>query len=259
MSQQLETHSNLLRLLSYNIQVGSHTSRYRHYVTRSWRQLIPNRSQLENLDAISRLLQTYDFVGLQEVDGGSFRTGFINQTAYLANKAGFEYWFTQPNRNIGQLAKHSNGFLSRYEPTRAMHIKLPGLPGRGVLVSEFNYGEESFAIFVVHLALAGRSQKRQFEFLAHLACRYKHFVFMGDFNQEIQHQPMLQLLHDSGLQSCQMNLPTFPSWRPQRRLDHILVSRHLHIQSAAVLDYALSDHLPVQIDITLPDTVRLVA
>ena len=129
-----------LNLLTYNIQAASQTSSYREYVTKSWKQLIPHRHQLHNLNAIGDILGEYDFVGLQEVDAGSFRSGFINQTRYLAGKAGFPFWFTQPNRDYGHIAKHSNGLLSRYQPSHCVHRKLPGMPGRGLLIAEFGYG-----------------------------------------------------------------------------------------------------------------------
>ncbi len=254
-----ELHKQTIRLLSYNIQVGAHTCRYRHYVTRGWRQLMPNRMQINNLDAISELLRGYDFVGLQEVDGGSFRSGFINQTDYLAARSGFGFCYSRPNRNIGQLAKHSNGFLSRYQPSYSEHMPLPGLPGRGLLLSEFNYGCDSFAIIVVHLALTGRSQKRQLQFLAELSRRYQHCILMGDFNLEPQNFAMIKLLEDSGLKTSEPFSPTFPSWRPHRKLDHILVSRDFQLCSAEVLDYPLSDHLPVQLEVSLPAGVKLAA
>jgi endonuclease/exonuclease/phosphatase family metal-dependent hydrolase len=253
----LAKHPRRLRLLSYNIQVGSQTSRYRHYVTKSWRQIIPNRTQLLNLDAISELIADYDFVGLQEVDGGSFRSSFINQTRYLAGKSGFEFWFSEPNRNVGQLAKHSNGLLTRYKPSHCRHIKLPGVPGRGLLLTEFDYGEENLAIIVVHLALGGRSQKQQFDVLLEMAGQYKNCIIMGDFNREPHSQLVDRLLTEGGLTESCCHEPTYPSWSPQRKIDYILVSRGLEVLSCEVINYPLSDHLPIQLDVQLPDTIQL--
>ncbi|MDX1452759.1 MAG: endonuclease/exonuclease/phosphatase family protein, partial [Oleiphilaceae bacterium] len=105
-----------LKLLTFNIQVGISTSSYRHYLTRSWQHVLPHRNRNENLDKIAALLKGYDVVALQEVDGGSLRSGFVNQVEYLANASGFPYWYQQLNRNFGPLAKHSNGLLSRYRP-----------------------------------------------------------------------------------------------------------------------------------------------
>ena len=55
----------------------------------------------------------YDVVALQESDAGSLRTGFTNQTEYLARQSCFPYWLDQTNRHLGHFAKHSNGLLIR--------------------------------------------------------------------------------------------------------------------------------------------------
>jgi len=64
-----------LRLLSFNIQTGITTSRYRQYVTQSWRHVLPFAQRSGNLDTIANLVSDYDLVGLQEVDAGSIRSG----------------------------------------------------------------------------------------------------------------------------------------------------------------------------------------
>jgi endonuclease/exonuclease/phosphatase family metal-dependent hydrolase len=245
-----------LNLLSYNIQAASQTSSYREYVTKGWKQLLPNRHQLHNLNAIGEMLGSYDFVGLQEVDAGSFRSGFINQTRYLAGKAGFPYWFTQPNRNMGHIAKHSNGLLSRFEPSSCRHCKLPGMPGRGILVAEYSQGYETLAVIVVHLALGGRSQRRQFDFILKLSEQYPHVIILGDFNIEPDSKEMIGLLSSRGLQDSSEAL-TFPSWKPRRKIDYILVSESMQVCTSEVVDYHLSDHLPIELKVFLPESVQL--
>jgi endonuclease/exonuclease/phosphatase family metal-dependent hydrolase len=89
-----------LQLLSCNILAGGSVGRYRHYVTQSWKQVLPTRSKRGNLDSFAQLLADFDIVGLQEADAGSLRSGFVNQTEYLAEAAGFAYWSHQPNRKI---------------------------------------------------------------------------------------------------------------------------------------------------------------
>src|SRR3990172_8560938 len=83
---------------------------------------------------IAALIGGFDIVGLQEVDGGSLRSGFINQTEYLAIEGRFPYWNDQTNRNLGKFAQHSPGVLSRLCPAEVIEVKLPGMiPGRGAL------------------------------------------------------------------------------------------------------------------------------
>ena len=120
-----------LRLLSFNIQTGITTKHYRQYLTQSWRHVLPFAKRSGNLDTIANLASDYDLVGLQEVDAGSLRSGYVNQTEYLAARGQFPYWYDQTNRRLGHLAQHSIGILSRLQPSAIREHKLPGrIPGR---------------------------------------------------------------------------------------------------------------------------------
>src|ERR1700759_5088704 len=109
-----------LQLLSCNILAGGSVTRYSDYVMQSWKQVLPMRGKRSNLDRFAKLLSDFDLVGLQEADAGSLRSGFLNQTQYLAEAAGFPYWSHQPNRKIAQFAASSNGLRTRLEPAEAL-------------------------------------------------------------------------------------------------------------------------------------------
>jgi hypothetical protein len=47
-------------------------------------------------------------------------------------------------------------------------------------------------------------------------------------------------------------LHTYPSWRPSRQLDHILLSRGLRTRKIEVLADRYSDHLPIVVELELP-------
>jgi len=243
-----------LKLLTFNIQVGISTSAYRHYITRSWQHVLPNKSRQENLDKIAALLKGYDLVALQEVDGGSLRSGFVNQVEYLANVGGFPYWYQQLNRNFGPIAKHSNGLLSRYRPLLVDEYGLPGrIPGRGVIVAHYGKAEDPIVLVIMHLALGVKTQQEQLRFVRDLIHRYQHVVLMGDMNTHAE-----KILHESPLKSSGLvSLPgvshTYPSWRPEKALDHILVSRSLIVKRAGVLAFPVSDHLPIALELQLPE------
>ena len=252
-------YSSAARLLSYNIQTGLETRRHREYVTKGWHHLVPHPQRQRNLERIAAMLSQYDLVGLQEVDAGSLRSGFIDQTEYLAHRAGFPYWRKQINRNMGRIAQHSNGLLSRFRPKAVEHHRLPGLPGRGAMVCEFGSGDEVLAIFIVHLALGSRARRRQFDYLGELVASYRYAILMGDLNCTCNALEMRGLMDRTGLQEPSCEQPTFPSWRPERRFDHILVSDSLEVIDSQVLDYPLSDHLPIAVDIRLPKRLELAA
>ena len=244
---------NRLRLLTYNIQSGVDTKRYREYLTKGWRQLLPHRQRQLNLNRIANMLHQFDLVGLQEVDSGSLRSGFVDQTEYLAHRAGFPYWYKQVNRSFGKLAQHSNGLLSRMRPSWITEHKLPGLPGRGAMVVEFESNEERLAVCVIHLALGRRARARQLAYLTELVSHYRHLVVMGDFNCDSEAREFRLLADKTDLKTPSSELKSFPSWRPVHMLDHILASSSLVIDRAQVLDYPHSDHLPISVDILLPE------
>jgi endonuclease/exonuclease/phosphatase family metal-dependent hydrolase len=247
-----------LRLLSYNIQIGITTRRYRQYLTHSWKHVLHHPQRFNNLDRIAQLMSEYDLVGVQEADAGSARSGFVNITEYLANAAGFPYWDDQTNRRIGQFARHSLGVLSRYKPSGITEHKLPGrLPGRGAMAVRFGDGEESLVVLIVHLALSRRGRLSQLDYLSDLINDYRHVVLMGDMNCRSDSQEIELLVNKTLMTEPLHGLHTFPSWRPKRNIDHILVTPTVEVGRAEVLNYPLSDHLPISMEVVLPESVQL--
>jgi len=244
-----------LKLLSFNIQVGLTTSSYRHYVTRSWRHVLPSAGQLQNLDRIARLVADYDLVGLQETDAGSLRSANLNQVRYLAERGDFPYWHAQVNRDLGQLGQHSLGLLSRLPPLRISEHKLPGLiPGRGVLMARFGTEDHPLLLVVTHLSLSRRARAQQLHHIGELIQGERHVVIMGDTNCEPEALMQGSALRDAGLRLASRAHETYPSWRPRRNIDHILVSESIEIRSAEVIDEPISDHLPIAVEIDIQKT-----
>jgi len=249
-----------LRLLSYNIQTGIATTRFRHYVTHSWKHVLPYPERCDNLDRIARQIRDADIVGLQECDGGSLRSGFINQTEYLALAAHFPFWYDQTNRNLGHLAQHSLGLLSRLRPSAVREEKLPGrIPGRGALVARYGHGPQALTVIVLHLALGRRARLEQLEFVSTQVRDSRHVVLMGDFNCGSSSPEMNWLLTRTPLREPVHGMHTFPSWRPARNIDHILVSPTIEVENVEVLNPPVSDHLPIVMDVLLPPEVALSA
>jgi endonuclease/exonuclease/phosphatase family metal-dependent hydrolase len=246
-----------LRLMSFNMQVGIGTRRYRDYVLRGWRNVLPSMETKANLARIAGLLSQYDIVGLQEIDGGSRRSGYENQLEWLAHQADFGFWHLQVNRDLGHLAQHGLGLLSRFEPFDVHEHSLPGrIPGRGALLAKFGDRQDPLVVVVTHLALGARSRARQLGYLSDLTRDYRHVILMGDTNcsaEQLQRSVGQRAAH---LQVQPQMLPTYPSWRPRRGIDHILVSRGIEVSRTEALDVQLSDHRPVAMRIRLPEPVH---
>lgn len=243
-----------LKLLSANIQAGSSTRRYSDYAVRSWSHVLPAGNKRGSLDAIAQLASGHDIVGLQESDPGSLRSGFTNQTHYLAQRGGFAYWSHQPNRRVGGVASSANGLLSKLEPVEVHDHPLPGrVRGRGVLLAQFGDGDDGLTVAIAHLSLGAASRHAQIGFIAELLHDHRHAVLMGDFNCDPDVPEMQQLYRRTRLQPPSCTVPTFPSWRPQRAIDHILVTPGLGNAGTRAFPAAQSDHLALSIELDVPE------
>ena len=246
-----------LKLLTFNIQVGITYSRYHHYLTHSWKHLLPHSQRFENLERIARLVSEFDIVALQEADAGSFRSNFINQIEYLAIKGHFPFWYNQINRNLGRFAQHSNGLLSRIRPSKIIEHRLPGiLPGRGVMEVRYGEGQEPMVLLLVHLGLGKRSRLRQIDYISRVVNRYQHVIVMGDFNCLAQSYEIESLMKQTHLCEPTDDLHTFPSWQPNRNIDHIMVTPGIRICRTEVLNESLSDHLPIMVEVSVPELIN---
>jgi endonuclease/exonuclease/phosphatase family metal-dependent hydrolase len=245
-----------LRLLSYNIQVGIPASSYRDYFTHVWKHLLPYRERHQNLSRIAQMIKNFDMVGLQELDGGSLRSGFVNHAEFLADKADFPHWYDKTNRNWGKVARHSMGVLSKYASIGISRHDLPGMvPGRGVLVVRFGRHEDPLVVVLVHLSLSRNARKQQIEFVADLVKKYNHVILMGDLNCGADSEEIRMLLEMTNLTMPYSDLMTYPSWNPRIHLDHILISESIQINDVQVLEYPLSDHLPISMEVSMPQDI----
>ena len=107
------------------------------------------------------------------------------------------------------------------------------------------------------MALGRRGRLRQIEFLAELVRDYRHVILMGDLNCCSDSPEMAVLLESVRLCESAPGLHTFPSWQPDRQLDHILVSPSISVEHVEVLDHVYSDHLPIAMDVRLPEACKL--
>lgn len=253
-----QSEGHRLRLLSYNIQVGINSIHPRHYLTKSWKHIFPASRRFETLDKIARVLRNFDVVGLQELDSGSHRTNYIDLTEYLANKADYPFWYHQLNRNLGRLAQHGNGLLSRIRPSEISEHKLPGMiPGRGALLVRYGHADNGLAVIMLHLALSTRARDRQLAYVAELLQDYPHAIVMGDLNCTHESREMRRLFSSTCLCEPQEAFHTYPSWKPERNIDHILISEGIEMVNCSVLKHAHSDHLPIAVEVKLPEGIHL--
>ena len=241
-----------LRFLSYNMLVGMAMRHYGHYLTGAWRHALPYRGARANLDRIADMLQGYDFVAIQELDGGSLRTALRNQLEYLARRAGYPHFGFAVTRDLRPFAHHGLGFLSRYKPLQIVEHALPGpIPGRGAISVSLDTSAGGLEVMVTHLSLGAGTRARQLDFLAARTPAGRHAVLIGDLNSGPEALREHEGLRQRGFWVPDAVPPTFPSWRPQRAIDHVLLTRELRLDRLEAVPHVMSDHLPLAADITM--------
>ena len=155
---------------------------------------------------------------------------------------------------MGGVASSANGLLSKFEPREVVNHALPGrVRGRGVLLATFGNGADALAIAVAHLSLGAQSRRSQVDFIAELLGDHPHAVLMGDFNCDPDRPEMQALYRHTRLQPPATCVPTFPSWKPQRAIDHVLVTPALQIATMQAFPAALSDHLALSVELDVPE------
>lgn len=254
-SPQNTAKEHRLKLLSYNVQVGIPANNFRHYLSNTWKHVLPFPGRQNNLDKIANFIKEFDIVGLLEMDSGSIRSEFVHQPEYVAEKAGFPFCYSKTNRDMGILAQHSLAILSRHEACYVKEHKLPSkIPGRGAL--EVHFGCESdkqpLVVVLAHLSLMQRAQRKQIAYLSELIKPYRHAVIMGDFNTQIHSRAFKHLFDNTSINKPPKTQHTFPSWRPRLGFDHIFATPEIKIGEAEVFGMDCSDHLPIGMEVGVP-------
>lgn len=240
-----------ITVLTYNVQVAMGSKSIRHHLIHSWHHFFPHPHRAANLEQIAKLIKPFDIVALQEVDAGSFRSEYINQINHLAELADFQFHQQQTTRNLGPFAKHSKALLSRLPIVDTQHHVLPSkLPGRGITTFVLNHEGQEIFVVNAHLSLGKKAQVNQLKFIADLVMQHKNVIVLGDLNLTPDFLA-LSPLKTCKLNSVLTNTPTYPSWKPKKQLDYILVSPTLKVLAAGVIPTDYSDHLPIYAELEL--------
>ncbi|WP_068082842.1 endonuclease/exonuclease/phosphatase family protein [Novosphingobium rosa] len=238
-----------MKLLTWNIQAGIGTRRYRDYLLHAHRQVIHTAAKNAVLGQIAREVTPFDVVCLQEVDLGGRRAGYRSQVEAIAEASGHAHSAVQQNRVVPGVSRHGNAILSRWPLRLVEDIKLPGrLAGRGCLIVDVEGPPEwatPLRVACLHLSLGAADQMAQLEVIRATLEQAPNWVAMGDFNCGADSRPLTGFCRRAGAGLAQVSPRTYPSWRPRRDFDHILGSQGLKLGDYRAEPLALSDHLPV--------------
>lgn len=234
-----------MNLLTWNIQAGIGTSRYRDYLLRAHLQLFHTPSKTVTLQNIAREIEPYDVVCLQEVDLGGRRAGYRSQVDEIALLSRHPHVAVQENRRVPGVSRHGNAILSHWPLTHVRDLKLPGrVAGRGCLVAEVE-GKHAFRVACLHLSLGVSDRALQLEAVAQAMRGASAWAAMGDFNCGARSAPLEAFCEATGGQISRSPPLTFPAWRPRRDYDHIVTGGEISISNYRSEPATFSDHLGV--------------
>jgi len=207
---------------------------------------------------IAGQLQNFDIIALQETDSGSFRTQQIHQAQYIAYRTGMPYCHTHVTRDVGHIASISLGLLCRYPCIKLVRHRLPASRhGRGLIEAVLRLNDREIAVFITHLSLKKSNRTKQMQFLIQRLNHYQNAILLGDLNCEPDSPEFNHLLSHTALEDTPGHPCTFPSWRPQRQLDHILATGNLTVSHLHTMPFVCSDHLPVIAEIHSNETKQV--
>lgn len=246
--------NNIYRFMLYNIRYAAGTG-WTFHLPFPWSGYI--RKTHRQFTAITDFIKSCnpDIVGLVEVDGGSFRSGKVNQAHSLAEEmdhfAVFQgkYSHTSLSRFCPIMRKQGNAFLAKDEMiSQRYHYFNNGIKR---LVIEIEMDE--FMIMLVHLSIHYKHRQEQLRTLSTLIKNiHKPVMVAGDFNIFKGADELKELYQTTHLRNANIHgAVTFPSKKPKWELDLILHSPEISIKKFSIPNVVLSDHLPVMCDFTV--------
>lgn len=245
--------SSAFRIAICNLQLGVGTTKgYWQYLTSGWKYLLPHDSEPIRQAASFLQKESIDIAALCEVEGVSWRSKDTDQLKLLAQTAHLPHSHFFPTYTSGSWKRQGNAVGTRFGIHRT--VKNHPLPGRGeprfLSEAKIQLGAQPVRLFITHLSLYQKMREPQIERVDQIINQEKApTILAGDFN--IAQQDELKLLTESQLQLA-TSAPTFPSWKPNRWLDHLFFSNHFRIKSCYTFDeFYFSDHLPLLAEVEL--------
>jgi endonuclease/exonuclease/phosphatase family metal-dependent hydrolase len=209
-----------------------------------------------------------DVVGLQEVGGPLDPEGPLDGAEMLARLLSLHAAFGPTMRYRGH--PYGNGILARHpiSATRSYDLSVARHEPRGCLRADVDMDGLSVHFFSAHLGLHWRERRRQAaqilsaDILRDAALTHP-LVLVGDFNSFAPRAAVPRWLRRELVdvaRAARNEAPTFPSWFPLLRLDHVYVDSAFRVLGCEVVRTPLSrrasDHLPLLVELELLPTAR---
>lgn len=237
MAEDVESRPIRLRVLSYNIHIGTGTD---------------GKLNLERTAKAITALQP-DLVALQEVDNQTKRTGGVDQTAELARLTGMHGRFGKAMDYQG--GEYGEAVLSRWLIAETVVHALPadaGYESRAALAILVDIPGAGAIWFVgTHLDHTATSRQRLLQIEAldkALSNQRLPAVLAGDFNATPDSDEMKRIFGQWTDAGPALDQLTWPSENPTMRIDFVVYRPRVCwrvVESRVVEEKVVSDHRPI--------------
>ncbi len=213
-------------------------------------------------DAFAETIRSFgaDLIGLNEVRGAGESAGYDPQAAILGEKLGFHAYFGKAQDMNGKKDPYGNAFLSRFPIVKAETILIPYPEDamspypevRSILHVTVAPDGKPLTILATHLGVTAREQEVGIGILLPLLGGGRT-ILMGDFNLTPASpllKPVLEKMRDSA-EVLPGPLLSFPSDKPEVKIDYLFTSPDLRALSADIPDVETSDHRPYLAEIEI--------
>lgn len=238
------------RVMTFNIQHGLNFIK------------LLNKERVIDLDNVINTIkeQNPDIIGLNEVYNDVNNVVTVEQTKYIAEKLGYNYYFFGQSITIKETIGYGNAIISKYPLSNFIVHKIDDpivkdedvfYESRSIIECELLFNNEKIKTFVTHLGLAKGEQKNGVKKLIELIEDEKT-ILLGDFNMEEDNDniKLLSTKIKNNSYLIEGNNKTYPSNNPNIKIDYIF-TKNLHVIKCEIIKKIVSDHYPVIIDIEI--------
>ncbi len=215
-----------------------------------------------NLPLVASVIKQFDphIVSLNEVRGRSsdaISPDFTNQTEELMLLTGMNGYFA-PAINIKGKGLYGNALLTKFPIIRSVDIPVPSprdryynihrYEDRCLLKAELNVDGRTVTALSCHMGLNDDERvSAVVTICSELEKIRTPVILMGDFNMPPSNtiiDPIKTRLMDASLGFACENCFSFPTDRPEVKIDYIFVSEDFEVLNAEIPGISSSDHLP---------------
>lgn len=252
---------NQMKVMTFNIQHGA---------------IYADPDRRIDLSGAASLIKKYDpdVVSLNEVrglepnlPGDLVPEGYSDQTGTLSSLTGMRGIFAPAILTRGS-GIYGNAMLTKLEVLSDEIISVPSVPSDMRYYNIYRYedrcvlhvtvnpgGKEPVHILVCHMGLNPDERALAVGTICRIAEKAgnKRIVIMGDFNMKPENE-ILSPLNDRFCDVSKLTgteKPTFPSDKPERKIDYIFVSKDIKVISSDVIDESVSDHRAIIAEIEI--------